>query len=801
MSAEPQGTSTATAAPSSAYRRIPRRRSRGDARSAWVFLAVVLVGLSFATVADETMTGISQDTQAGLARVPQAMLLVFLLLVQVAYVAALLVTPLVLAFRRSFALIGRGAAALFLGVVVFRLLEQIPGVRTSGAALEPGQGRLAIAWPSTGAVAACAALAAATTHGLSRRWQRAVWTFLGVLAVLRVLTASSAPLDVVLALGAGGLTGSCLVLALGRPAAVLTAAGVRTALAESGLVVDDVSPAHLPSAWSFRARTPDGLVDVKVLDEHDWSTARLDQTYRRLRWRDVGDDALAPTPAQAATVEAMTGLLAASRGVHVPAVRAVTQAPRGESILAVDHIHGRTLASLDVDRLTDDVLRDAWSQVALLRTARIAHRHLDLSCLVLGPDRRVWVTALDRALPGAHDRILAWDVAELLAAMSARVGPARAVAAARTALPDEVLGAALPRLVPSALTAPTRAALKAEGTDTITALSDEVCRVTGVERPTLEDVTRFKPRTLVTAAAIAVAVYFLAPQLTDLPATIRALGGVHWAWVPAVVVASAATYVGAALGLAGGTPGRIPVPEAAGVALASSFVATFAPPGVGQVGLNIRYLQKRGLPTPVAVSASAAKETAVLVVHLSLLVAFAILAGSTGVIADELGKLPPAGVVLAVVGSVLALVGLTLALPRVRAVVRDRVVPALRASTDAMREVMSDPVKITTLFLGVALLPLGYAMCLYLSVRALGESTPVVAVVLVSLTAGTVATAAPTPGGIGAVEAVLLASLTGLGIPSATALAVVLLYRLATFWLPIAPGAWAFRSLTARGVL
>ena len=109
--------------------------------------------------------------------------------------------------------------------------------------------------------------------------------------------------------------------------------------------------------------------------------------------------------------------------------------------------------------------------------------------------------------------------------------------------------------------------------------------------------------------------------------------------------------------------------------------------------------------------------------------------------------------------------------------------------------------KIITLFLGVALLPMGYALCLYFCVRALGQDTSFVAVVLVSLTAGTVAAAAPTPGGIGAVEAVLLASLTGLGIPSADALAAVVLYRLATFWLPIAPGAWAFRSLTARSIL
>ncbi|MBD8077931.1 hypothetical protein [Cellulosimicrobium arenosum] len=50
-------------------------------------------------------------------------------------------------------------------------------------------------------------------------------------------------------------------------------------------------------------------------------------------------------------------------------------------------------------------------------------------------------------------------------------------------------------------------------------------------------------------------------------------------------------------------------------------------------------------------------------------------------------------------------------------------------------------------------------------------------------------------------EAVLVASLTGVGLDATTALAAVVLYRLATFWLPIAPGAVAFRSLTRREVL
>jgi uncharacterized protein (TIRG00374 family) len=87
-------------------------------------------------------------------------------------------------------------------------------------------------------------------------------------------------------------------------------------------------------------------------------------------------------------------------------------------------------------------------------------------------------------------------------------------------------------------------------------------------------------------------------------------------------------------------------------------------------------------------------------------------------------------------------------------------------------------------------------------VRAVGVSDEsFVAVALVSLTAGAIATAAPTPGGIGVVEAVLLAALTGIGVPAGPGLAAVLLYRLGTFWLPILPGLISFRVLTRHSVL
>jgi hypothetical protein len=58
-----------------------------------------------------------------------------------------------------------------------------------------------------------------------------------------------------------------------------------------------------------------------------------------------------------------------------------------------------------------------------------------------------------------------------------------------------------------------------------------------------------------------------------------------------------------------------------------------------------------------------------------------------------------------------------------------------------------------------------------------------------------VASLSPTPGNIGAIEIALSAGLTAIGVPAAAAVGAVLIYRLLTFWLPLAPGFVAFRYL------
>jgi undecaprenyl-diphosphatase len=104
-------------------------------------------------------------------------------------------------------------------------------------------------------------------------------------------------------------------------------------------------------------------------------------------------------------------------------------------------------------------------------------------------------------------------------------------------------------------------------------------------------------------------------------------------------------------------------------------------------------------------------------------------------------------------------------------------------------------VRLALLFGGSALVTLAYIGGLVASVEAFGATAGIVQIGAVYLGASLVAAAAPTPGGLGAIEALLAAGLTGIGIPSGPAVSAVLLYRLATYWLPVPPGWLSWRLL------
>jgi uncharacterized membrane protein YbhN (UPF0104 family) len=217
----------------------------------------------------------------------------------------------------------------------------------------------------------------------------------------------------------------------------------------------------------------------------------------------------------------------------------------------------------------------------------------------------------------------------------------------------------------------------------------------------------------------------------------HALQSARWAWLPVIIACSAVTYLASAAALIGAVPGRIPFWPTTLTQAASSFVNRVSPANVGGMALNARFLQKNGVSPGAGVAAVGVNALMGAVAHLILLVIFFTLASHR---MTQAFKLPSASKLLLILAVAAALTGIVLATRRGRRFAATRLLPGLWS-----------------------------------------------------------AAASPTPGGLGAIEAALVAGLTGIGLPPGPAVSAVLTYRLATYWLPVLPGWAALRILQGRG--
>jgi glycosyltransferase 2 family protein len=83
-------------------------------------------------------------------------------------------------------------------------------------------------------------------------------------------------------------------------------------------------------------------------------------------------------------------------------------------------------------------------------------------------------------------------------------------------------------------------------------------------------------------------------------------------------------------------------------------------------------------------------------------------------------------------------------------------------------------------------------LCLWCTFAAFGYTIGLGHLLVGYVVAYSIGTLAPTPGGLGAVEGIMIALYVSFGVPSAIAVAVVLVYRIINFWLPIPPGFIAY---------
>lgn len=632
---------------------------------------------------------------------------------------------------------------------------------------------------------------------VARRWRKAGAMALGVLLLSQLLLSIHLPAELFVALPLGATFGSATLLAFGRPDRRPTLDAVAAALSDASLPVASIRRAGVDARGStpYFAELDDGTrVFVKVLGEEERAADLLFRIYRLLRMKNVGDDRPFSSLRRSIEHEALVSLYARDVGIHTPRMRSVVDVGDDSMLLAYDMIDGRSLDALDPDEVTDELMASIWRQVALMQQQRIAHRDLRLANLFVDDGGTPWVIDFGFSELAASPDLLYADVAQLLASFALVAGPERSTRVAVDTLGADAIGGSLPRLQPMALSGATQTALK-EQKGLLSELQQQVSTTAGVEQVEYEQLSRLTGKTLFTLVMLIAVTYFLLPQFADLPDIVVQVKDANWWWAPPVIVVSSLTYVCAAISLKGAIPDWLPYPPTLAAQVASSFASKLAPAGLGGMALNVRFLQKRGVDRAVAVSGVGLNSAAGFVGHILMLVIFIVWAGR-----DAFGgfSLPDPAVFLYGIGVVAIIAALTMAVPAVRAQVVTRLFPIIGRSLSGVGAVLVRPTKLLMLVGGSALVTLSYLVCAYFSVEAFGGGLSLATVGAVYLAGSAVASAAPTPGGLGAVEAALIAGFVAAGLDNSVAVPAVFLFRLATFWLPVLPGwisfTWMQRS-------
>jgi undecaprenyl-diphosphatase len=665
------------------------------------------------------------------------------------------------------------------------------------------------AFPSPLYIAAATAIVASQWPWLASAWRRTAVAGLVLAGLARLAAGTSVdvPPDLVLAYAVGWFAGLLVLLVTGRPNQRVGARDIAEALGRASIRLRSIAAdgSRAEGTRIYRAETTDG--DELVIKLRQGGERGLDaaaKAYRNLRLRQPVGEHPFWNPQRSAEHEALVALTARRRGAPAPDVIAAfaVGVDRRSSILVWNWHESEILSTVEDARWSDPswsdpVLVAAWNGLARLRAAGVAHRNLQLKN-IRWDGHDIGFIDFDLAEAAADPVLLNDDVVELLCATAARVGPERAVQAATSVLDrDEVLQA-LPRLQPLVLTFGTRSEVR-RSPGLLDSLRSQLSALEHIDDVPLAQLERLKPRTVLLVIMSALALYFVVPEAARYSSTFQVdeLARADIGWVIGALAASGLSYVAAAIGLWGAVPTRISVAALTGAQVACQFVNFATPAQVGGMALNARFLQQRGTDAPVAVAAIGLNLATSAISHVALLGVFVYWAGTSDSTTIEL----PITTILVVLG-IAGVVGLgTMAIPFGRRFVMSRLVPVLSRAVAGLRDVSRRPGKIAALIGGALLLSATYIAALACSVYAFGGDVALVSIGVVFLGSSVVAAAAPTPGGLGAVELSLVGGLTGIGVEPGVALYSVLVYRLATFWIPLVPGWAAFTWLQRRGEL
>ncbi|GLY87215.1 hypothetical protein Airi02_051440 [Actinoallomurus iriomotensis] len=796
MLTRPRGPGGAVTDPPVEEPSLPARLRRpADAFRFLVSVGAIALILGLAHVARETTSGLSSDITHGTEQAPHLLLT----LAGLASGIVVLAVPVAFGVER---VIHRDGLRVAIGVLAAVLAL---GVSLTIDSWVTAAGMRDLAWyltwkrhggwfPGPAHIDITPVIAYVTAVRLSgrTRWQAVTWTVVGLDAIASLTAGAITPLALVTTYLIGRAVGYGTLYAAGSPNTRPPGRAVMTALRRVGL--EPVRAARASDDHdefrSYGVTLADGRsVDVTVLDRDQQTAGLLYRLWRRARLRGGTPRRTIRSLRRSLEQESLMAYATAAAGAATPRLLATSEVGSEAALLAYEHVPGRTLAEVPDDELTDALLGDVWRLLGVLQRHRLAHRRLVAASVLVAADGRPHLIDLRAGETAAGDLALRLDLAQLLTDVALRVGPERAVRTAAAVLGPESLAAVVPLLQKVVLARSTRTALRRDKLS-LSALREQI----RVLRPEIAaepaQLDRFSPRTLISVIAGMVGAYILLSQLgnVDVPGL---LSNADWRWFGVGLAASALSYLAAAFMLLGFVPERLRLWRTVLVQLAASFVKLVAPAAVGGIAVNTRYLQKSGVPAGQAAASVGASQLTGMACHVLLILLFGYVTGSGG----TGPSLPPSRAIIIALLAAAVLAVVVFSIGPLRRLVTSRTRSLFSGVVPRLLDVLQSPKKIATGMGGTLLLTVAFVVCLDASIRAFGGSMGFTTVAVVFLTGNALGSAAPTPGGLGAVEGALSLGLTLAGLPAGTATSAVLMFRLLTFWLPVLPGWAAFTHL------
>jgi uncharacterized membrane protein YbhN (UPF0104 family) len=767
-------------------------------------VALALLGVA----ASATTTGVETDIVGASRRLPHAVLVVAPPLA----LFALLILPVALAVRelvrrqsrRLAEAVATGLLAAAVVAIADAILSRAFAARLYDAIImaNPGTSHAMAFDPYLAGV-----VAYATIIGLSGHpgWRNGLWIAVGVYAIVHVGTSHTTVLSLLITLIAGRAIGLAVRYFAGSASQRPNAEEIAAALTRPGREIIAIRRlAHGLPAGSrhYDVTTRDGCrLDVAVYDRDQQAAGAIYRLYRAVRLRNQVSRGAPLSVDRAVERRALLAYAAEDAGAPTPRLRAVLRVGPEATVLAYDHHDGITLAARNPAwngwrGCTDEELRNIWDAVRTLHAHRVTHRALTADRILFTDEDQVVLLDPGDGDVAASDLQVRLDTAQLIAELALTVGTERAAGVALEKASPGELTAVVPLLQPVALARSTRAALRRRR-DVLPDLRARLLAAVPGGEVTPVQLERIRFRTLVTMVATLAATYLLAVELAR-ASLASVLRSADWRWGVVALLLEGVTFLGATLSLQGFVAERLSFVRTALAQLAGSFVRLVTPAAGGGAALNIRYLQRRKIPAPVAAASVGVWQGVAFVLHVLLLVVFVAITGTGG---EAPLKPPPPWSYFVLAG--LVVVGLAvLATPASRRLIRVRAAPMLGQVLPRLLQVAQQPRKLAQGIGGALLLSAAYIGCLAACAAAFGgRSVPIASIAVVYLSSSALGSIFPTPGGLGAVEAALTAGLTAAGLPGAVAVSSVLLFRLLTFWLPVPVGWIAFHYLEQQQAL